>query len=142
MLQSMDIGYYLNSYEGDFVNSVERVKQLCKEKGIPISRLEKELGYANGYISQLRKGIFPSDRLKEISDYLEVSIGYLMTGEERENCYINEEIRKMAQDIFERKELRMLFATACDAKTEDLQTVHNMLLALKQKEHEYTDEGR
>ena len=49
MLQNMDLGYCLNSYEGDFVNSVERVKQLCKEKEIPISKLEKELGYANGY---------------------------------------------------------------------------------------------
>lgn len=96
MLQNMDLGYCLNSYEGDCVNSVERVKQLCKEKEISISKLEKELGYANGYIGQLRKWIFPSDRLKEISDYLEASIGYLMTGEERENCYINKEIRKMA----------------------------------------------
>lgn len=30
------------------MNSVERVKNLCKERGIPVSRLEKELGFANG----------------------------------------------------------------------------------------------
>ena len=65
-----------------------------------------------------------------------------MTGEERENCYINKEIRKMAQDIFGRKELRMLFDTVCDAKTEDLKNVQNMLFALKRKEHEYIDEER
>lgn len=45
------------------MNSVERVKQLCKERKIPISRLEKDLGFANGYIGQLRKGTFPDDRL-------------------------------------------------------------------------------
>ena len=40
------------------MNSVDRVKELCKEYKIPVSRLEKELGFSNGYISQLRKGSF------------------------------------------------------------------------------------
>lgn len=64
------------------MNSVERVKSLCKERKIPISRLEKELGYSNGYIGQLRKGTFPADRLKEIAEYLHVSTDFLLTGEE------------------------------------------------------------
>lgn len=62
------------------MNSVERVKNLCKERKIPISRLEKELGFANGYISQLRKGVFPSNRLVEIAEYLGVSVDYLVNG--------------------------------------------------------------
>lgn len=64
------------------MNSVERVKQICKERKIPISKLEKDLGFSNGYISQLRKGTFPTDRIAKISEYLKVSIDYLMTGEE------------------------------------------------------------
>ena len=64
------------------MNSVERVKALCKERGIAISRLEKELGFANGYISQLRKGSFPADRLAVIARYLSVSQEYLLSGEE------------------------------------------------------------
>lgn len=63
------------------MNSVERVKQLCKERKIPISKLERDLGYSNGYIGQLRKGVFPGDRLSEIANYLSVSTTYLMTGE-------------------------------------------------------------
>lgn len=66
------------------MTSVERVKCICKERRIPISKLEKELGFSNGYIGQLKKGIFPADRLKKIADYLEVSIDYLMTGEKKE----------------------------------------------------------
>lgn len=62
------------------MNSVERVKALCKERKIPISNLERNLGFANGYISQLRKGVFPSDRLVKIADYLSVSTGYLLDG--------------------------------------------------------------
>lgn len=59
------------------MNSVESVKTICKERKIPISKLEKDLGFSNGYISQLRKGVFPYDRLKKIADYLDVSVGYL-----------------------------------------------------------------
>lgn len=66
------------------MNSVERVKTICKERKIPISKLEKDLGYANGYIGQLRKGVFPDDRLADIAKYLSVSVEYLMTGNEKE----------------------------------------------------------
>lgn len=64
------------------MNSVERVKEICKNRNIPISRLEKDLGFSNGYIGQLRKGMFPADRLALIAEYLEVSVDYLMTGKD------------------------------------------------------------
>lgn len=66
------------------MNSVERVKKICKERKIPISRLEKELGFANGYIGQLRKGSFPFDRLVKIADYLNLKIEDLMDVEVKE----------------------------------------------------------
>lgn len=62
------------------MTSVDRVKEICKNRKIPISRLEKDLGFSNGYIGQLRKGVFPADRLLQIADYLQVSSDYLMTG--------------------------------------------------------------
>ncbi len=64
------------------MNSVERVKAICKERKIAISKLEKELGFSNGYIGQLKKGVFPEDRLRKIAKYLNVSTEYLATGEE------------------------------------------------------------
>jgi len=65
------------------MNSVERVKAICKERKIPIARLERDLGFANAYIAQLRKGEFPGERLHSIADYLGVSVDYLLYGEER-----------------------------------------------------------
>ena len=65
------------------MNSVERVRSICKERKIAISKLEKDLGFANGYIGQLRKGIFPADRLAVIAEYLSVSTEYLLTGESK-----------------------------------------------------------
>lgn len=60
------------------MNSVDKVRKICKERKIPIYKLEKDLGFANGYIGQLRKGTFPDDRLVMIADYLGVSCDYLM----------------------------------------------------------------
>lgn len=64
------------------MNSVERVKAICSERKIAISKLEKDLGFGNGYIGQLRKGVFPADRLAKIADYLNVTTDYLLTGAE------------------------------------------------------------
>ena len=59
------------------MNEVELVKKYCKEHKIPLSRLEKDLGFCNGYIGQLKKGVFPSDRLLKIADYLGVPLNEL-----------------------------------------------------------------
>ena len=67
------------------MSSVEKVKMLCKENKIAIYKLEKDLGFGNGYISQLKKGSFPSDRLQSIATYFGVSVNYLIDEEESED---------------------------------------------------------
>lgn len=64
------------------MNSVERVRAICSERNIPISKLERDLGFSNGYIGQLRKGMFPADRLAMIANYLGVTADYLISGED------------------------------------------------------------
>ena len=82
------------------MNSVERVKQLCKERKIPISKLEKDLGYSNGYISQLRKGVFPSDRLSDIANYMGVKTDFIMFGDEANDVELTSRDRRdIAKDL-------------------------------------------
>ena len=80
------------------MNSVERVKSICKERKIAISKLERELGFSNGYIAQLRKGTFPADRLADIAAYLSVSTEYLLTGEESKKAPTESGERKVSDD--------------------------------------------
>lgn len=68
------------------MNCVERVKSICKERGIAISKLEGDLGFGNAYISGLKKGKIPYDRLSKIADYLNLDIDYLATGIEKKNA--------------------------------------------------------
>lgn len=76
-LLGVSVEYLWN--DDTYENSVEFVKKICKERNIPISRLEKECGFANGYISQLKKGTFPADRLKKIADFLNLPSDYILS---------------------------------------------------------------
>lgn len=67
------------------MNTVERVKAICKERGIALTRMERDLGFANGYIGQLKKGTIPADRLGLIADYLGVTMESLMGIEPKPN---------------------------------------------------------
>ena len=83
------------------MNSVERVKEICKNRKIPISKLEKELGFSNGYIGQLKKGVFPADRLEKISHFLGVTTTYLMTGKESSEKELTPKDEKDIEKILE-----------------------------------------
>lgn len=48
--------------------------------------------------------------------------------------YLDEKTAQAAQEILENKQLSLLFDAAKDASPEDLETVHTMLLALKNKD--------
>ena len=53
---------------------VEKIRAICKEKGIPVSRLEKDLGYANGYLNPKKAETLRKDRIAEIAQYLGISV--------------------------------------------------------------------
>jgi len=67
------------------MNMVEKVKALCKERNIAVSRLEKECGFANGYIRNLREGKMPADRLDIIEKYFGVDHDYFIDAEYQKN---------------------------------------------------------
>ena len=60
------------------MNSVEKVKAELKKQKIPVSKMERELGFANGYIGQLKKGSIPLGRLQQIAGYLGKSLSDLL----------------------------------------------------------------
>lgn len=114
-------------------------EKLCAEKGVTPYRVCKETGLTTSTISNWKAGRYTpkTDKLQKIADFFGVSIEFLMGTEEKEESptyYMNDETAAIAQDIFENKELRVLFDAARNAEPEDLTAVHSMLLALKRKE--------
>ena len=61
------------------VSFIERLNLLCKEKGISISKMIKDLGMANGNVTNWNKGAVPKgETLNKIADYFNVSTDYLL----------------------------------------------------------------
>lgn len=128
-----------------------RLEKALSESGLKPIELAERTGISQSTISQYRSGYSkPKDkRLVKIAEVLNVDPAWLMgldvpmikrddvkKSRQLDGYYINDETARMAQTIFENKELRALFDAAQDAKPDDLKTAYDVLLALKRKENE------
>ena len=106
--------------------------------GVKDADVAKATGITKSTFSDWKNGRSnPKDaKLSKIAEYFGVSAEYLRTGEkdDEDGYYLNDETAKVAQEIFENKDLRVLFDAARDATPEDLKTTYDMLMALKRKE--------
>lgn len=70
---------------GDFMfNSVEFVREVCKSKKISIAKLEKDCGFANGYLNPKKLSKIQYDRAVLIAEYLGISANKILTGEDEQ----------------------------------------------------------
>ena len=93
------------------MNAVELVKEICKERNIPISRLERECGFSNGYISKLKKGYFPIDKAEKIANYLNIDVNILIGVQipvQHDEYYQDALSALVAQEMFDDRQLRGL----------------------------------
>ena len=61
---------------------IDRIRAACRSRGVPISKLEKDLGFSNGYLNPKKAATVSADRLFSIASYLSVDVDYLRTGVE------------------------------------------------------------
>ncbi len=115
------------------MNSVELVKSICKDRKIPISKLERDLGYANGYIGQLRKGTFPANRLAEIAQYLSVPVDYLMHGsEEDKKAPTADGERSGSHDVLDDVDIAF-YGDFKELTEDDKETVRDMVRVMRER---------
>lgn len=101
------------------------------------SELAEKLGLSASTISMYEVGKREPDFETEekIADFFNTDLNTLRGRDIEQDYYLNPETKKIAQEIYENKDLSLLFDAARDASPEDLQTVHTMLSALKKKEN-------
>ncbi|MCI9592265.1 MAG: helix-turn-helix transcriptional regulator [Lachnospiraceae bacterium] len=119
--------------------------KLRDQRGLKDADVVRNTGITKSTFSDWKNGRScpKNDKLQKIADYFDVTIDYLMTGKEKEEVagyYLDEETAKAAQEIFENKDLRMLFDVQRDMGPEDLKALHSMALALKRKERGNIDD--
>jgi transcriptional regulator with XRE-family HTH domain len=117
----------------------EIFEQLLQSYGISAYKFCQNTGISQSTISTWKKkrNLITGELAKIIADYFNVTVDYLMTGEEKESqqYYLNDETKQIAQEIFENKELRILFDASRKAKPEDLLFAAEMIKKLKEKEN-------
>lgn len=62
-------------------NSVQYVRDVCSEKKIAVSKLERELGFSNGYLNPKKMSAIPYERAVVIANYLNIPVVDIFGGE-------------------------------------------------------------
>lgn len=116
------------------MTAFERVKQLCKEKGITMKKLEQEIGVSQN-LSYRWKNTNPSaENLFKLAEYFGVSTDYILTGEDdgvSRDSYYDEETEMIAKELQKNKELRAIFDVAKGMSKERLDAFYNLLKELE-----------
>lgn len=125
---------------GNKETMAKNLKYYMEKKNISQTELSDALSIPATTISNwMHANTYPRiDKIELMANYFGISKSDLVedrsTEPNEDEYYLNPETKKVAQEIFENKELSLLFDAAKDASPEDIKTIHSMLLALKAKE--------
>lgn len=61
------------------MTAVEYVREICKQKNIPISKLESECKFGNGYLNPKKQSKIDPDRAAAISAYLKIPVEEILS---------------------------------------------------------------
>lgn len=116
------------------------------EKGLNDLAVSKATGISPGTLSDWKSGRIKhlkAEKLRDIADFLGVSIKYLLTGqhpgvtsESGKTYYFNDETAEAAQEMYENERLRALFRNQRKMSPEDLAVVEAMVEAMLRKEQQ------
>ena len=114
----------------------EMLKYLRQRAGYSQQDLADLLKISKSTIGMYEQGRRSPDyeTLEKIADIFNVDMNFLMGGKTKESTpeyYINPEIAKLAQELFETPGMRILFDAARDSDPKDLQMAADLLKRLK-----------
>ncbi len=114
-------------------------KNLRLAKGMSQVELAEALGITRSRLSMYELGQREPDfeTLELIADYFNVDIDYLMGRTEKttmipQSYYLNEETAKIAQEVFDDPDLRILFDASRNARPEDIRLAADLLRRMKE----------
>ena len=136
----------------------ERIKCVCKERGVSVSKMCTDIGISKSTLSSLKNGgtkSLSAPIMKKISDYLEVSVDWLMgytdtrtyivqkppsihvpltvadENEKKPPAETDEELDELLERARDDPHIRMLFSVTKDATAEDIEKAIKIIQMLK-----------
>lgn len=114
----------------------EKFVKLCENKGIKPSTVSRATGVSTATLSSWKGGKYipKADKIQLIANYFGVNLDYFSDNQTNSGgeYYTDADTAKIAQEIFENKDLRILFDAAADARPQDLQMAAEMLRRFKE----------
>lgn len=108
----------------------EKIKALCKERGVAVTGLEKELGISRGSLCKIDKNKPSAEKIQKIADYFSVDVNWLNGSSEyrtqedlfrhldEQNNGLVSEVKKIQMFINLLKD--MGYSVSVDGKDEDI----------------------
>ena len=113
------------------METIAVIRDLCAKNKTSIKALEKELGFSNGSLA--KASTIKNERLQKIADYFNVTVDYLMTGEEKEEKHYSKEVLETADFLVQNDNLMALIECVKDDSDADLKRFLAILKAMKEK---------
>ena len=115
----------------------ENIKAIADKRGISINKLEKDLGLPRSSVMKYNASVPSVEKIRVISEYLHVSIDDIIYPDknhdpEHTDWYIDEETAKLAQEVFNNPDVRLLFDAARNSKPENIRLAAEMLRRFKE----------
>ena len=104
----------------------DRIKLLCKNKGVTVTGTEAALGFARGSLGKIDKNKPSADKVNKLSNYLGVTTWYLLYGEEsptlntRDERDIAKRLEETLADLENSQEALMFSGEPLDEQTKEL----------------------
>lgn len=105
------------------------------ELGLTMKEVADMVGVSEATISRWESGDIANMRRNKISalaNALQMPPAVIMGWEEPPTYYVNPDTAKMAQELFEDSDMRVLFDAAKDSRPEDLKMAADLLKRLKE----------
>lgn len=123
----------------------EKIKELREEKGMTLEEVGNIVGVGKSTVRKWETGMIANmrrDKIAKLASALGTTPAYLMgwTDETTPDSptdaqgkyYLNDETARVAQEVFDDPDLRMLFSAARNAKPEDIRLAAEMLKRFKE----------
>lgn len=114
------------------------------ELGLTLEQVAEKVGTSKQTIQRYETGVIsniPSDKIEALATALHTTPQYIMGWTENDiyqktPYYLDDEAAKIAQELYERPELKTLFKAAQNVSSEDLNAVKTIIDSLAKKEED------
>lgn len=112
------------------------LKKLRTNRGYTQAELAKSLKISRSSVGMYESGEREPDfeTLENIADFFNVDMNYLLGNDSKSTYYLDPEVATIAQEVYERPEMKMLFDASRKISADDMKFVIGMIDRLKKEE--------